>query len=222
MFDSSIAPTDFASILAASVHDMKKSLGTIRDLIKQLKQSNTPDNNLMQVEFEASRMNNSLMHLLALYKIEIEKFNLNIDEYSLNEILNDIKAQQSALLDLSHISLELEYDTQEQLCYCDFDLVSNAIGSILNNAQRYSEAQVILSAGKQNGYRYFSIEDDGAGFPEKLITSKEIDFHGGNTGLGLYFVSIIAKLHSTANKQGYIETSNTSRLGGAKFTLFLP
>ncbi len=222
MPNTTIAATDFASILAASVHDMKNSLCTIRDLIQQLKQSNTTDNQLMQLEFEASRMNNSLMHLLALYKIELEKFSLQIDEYSLNEVLNDIQAQQSALLELSQISLEVEYDSQEQLCYCDFDLISNAIGSILNNAQRYSEKHVILSAGNQNGYSYFCIEDDGAGFPEKLMASKEIDFHGGNTGLGLYFVSIIAKLHSNANKQGYIETSNTSRLGGAKFTLFLP
>ncbi|SHE18997.1 hypothetical protein BPUTEOMOX_2648 [methanotrophic endosymbiont of Bathymodiolus puteoserpentis (Logatchev)] len=60
-------------------------------------------------------MNNSLVQLLTLYRIEAENFTLNIDEYSASEILNDIKAQQSSLFDLSNIVLEIK---------CNEDLLS--------------------------------------------------------------------------------------------------
>lgn len=223
MPDSSVtlSPIDFSTILAISIHDMKNSLGTIRELVQHLKQANIPDKNLMQLEFETSRMNNNLMQLLALYKIEIEQLRLHIDEYSSNDILNDVKAQQSALLELNHITLEIECN-EDTLCYCDFDLICNAIASILNNAQRYSQQKVILSTGQYEDYTYFSIEDDGEGFPDNLLMENDIDFNNGNTGLGLFFVSTIARLHCNGDKRGYIKTSNDSRLGGAKFTLFLP
>ena len=221
MTRSAYTPVDFSAVLASSIHDMKNSLGTIRELITQLSLTNASDKYLMPLEFEASRMNNSLMQLLALYKIEIDKFSLNIDEYTVCEILNDIKAQQSALLDLSNITLEIEYN-EDHLCYCDFDLICSAISSILNNAQRYSQQKIILSAGQYEDYIYFCIEDDGQGFPDNLLATNEINFNTGSTGLGLYFVATIARLHTHNNKTGYIKTENNSRLGGAKFTLMLP
>jgi len=222
MQSSTLSVPDFSAILASSIHDMKISLSTIRDLISQLNQSNADNAQLMQLEFEANRMNNSLMQLLALYRIEIERFSLQIDEHSSLEILQDIKAQQSSLLALNDIHLELE-NTKDFSCYCDADLIGNAISSILNNAQRYSLHKIILSTGKTaDSFTYFSIEDDGPGFPDILLNTKMIDFNTGNTGLGLYFVAIIANLHRHDGKSGYITTDNDSRLGGGKFTLYLP
>ncbi len=219
---SSLSTPDFSAILASSIHDMKISLSTIRDLISQLSHSNAGNAQLMQLEFEANRMNNSLMQLLALYRIEIENFSLQIDEHSSLEILKDIEAQQSSLLALNDINLELE-NSDDFSCYCDADLIGNAISSILNNAQRYSQHKIILSAGKTtDGFTYFSIEDDGPGFPDILLNTKMINFNTGNTGLGLYFVAIMANLHHNGDKYGYITTNNDSRLGGGKFTLYLP
>jgi len=216
-----LTPISFSAILGSSIHDVKNSLGVISELIRQLKQTNTANKHIMQLEFEASRMNNSLVQLLTLYKLEAENFTLDIDEHSVSEILNDIKAQQSSLFDLNAIELEIECD-EELLCYCDFNLICSSISSILNNAQRYSQKKIILSAGQQEGYVYFRIEDDGAGFPGNLMCTDKVDFKTGNTGLGLYFISVIASLHSNGKSTGYISTTNDSRLGGANFSLFLP
>jgi len=221
MTPSPVTPISFSAVLGSSIHDVKNSLGVISELIQQLKKTNTENKHILQLEFEASRMNNNLIQLLTLYKIEVENFTLNIDEHSVSEILNDIKAQQSSLFDLSDVGLEIECN-ENLLCYCDFNLICNSINSILNNAQRYSHKKIILSAGQQDNYVYFRIEDDGAGFPENFTRTDKVDFKSGNTGLGLYFVSIIANLHSNGNKSGYISATNDSRLGGANFSLFLP
>jgi len=221
MIHSQVSPISFSAILGSSIHDVKNSLGVISELIQQLKQTNTENKHILQLEFEASRMNNNLIQLLTLYKIEAKNLTLDIDEYSVNEILNDVKAQQSSLFDLNDVALEIECN-EDLLCYCDFNLICSSINSILNNAQRYSHKKIILSAGQQDGYVYFRIEDDGAGFPENFTNTDKVDFKTGNTGLGLYFVSTIANLHSSDNKSGYISTANDSRLGGASFSLFLP
>ncbi|MDF1583032.1 MAG: HAMP domain-containing sensor histidine kinase [Methyloprofundus sp.] len=221
MSHSPITPISFSAILGSSIHDVKNSLTVISELIQQLKQTNTKNKHILQLEFEASRMNNNLIQLLTLYKIEAENFTLDIDQYSVSEILNDIKAQQASLFDLSDVDLQIECN-EDLLCYCDFNLICNSINSILNNAQRYSHKKIILSAGQQDGYVYFRIEDDGAGFPDNLLRTDKVNFKTGNTGLGLYFVSVIANLHSNGNKFGYISTTNDSRLGGASFSLFLP
>ncbi len=218
---------DFATILASSIHDMKNSLASIRGLITDISlKSNNATPEFSQLEIESNRMNNSLIQLLSLYKMEIEQFNVAIDEYAVEDMFADITANQSNLLKLNNISIDTEYEQHDDdLCFCDFDLITSALSTILNNAQRYANSKIILSTGIIDNYRYFSIEDDGRGFTEDLLVNNkqtDLNFYSGNTGLGLYFVAAIAKLHFTEDRFGYIQTSNESRLGGAKFSLFLP
>lgn len=219
---------DFSTILASSVHDIKNSLATMRELISQVAdtQESKKSSEFIQLEFEANRMNNSLIQLLELYKIDSEKFTLNIDEYLTDDILNEVKAQQAPLLQLNNISLSI--DCPEDLyCYCDYALICIALSSLLNNAQRYTQAKIHLSAYQEQDYLVFSIEDDGAGYPEQIlaidpVNSQQRDWITGSTGLGLHFVSTIATLHTSKKHQGMIKFDNNSGLGGARFRLFLP
>ena len=91
---------DFSAILAASIHDMKNSLGTMMSLIEAQLNSQEPpyDPDTVQMEFEANRLNNNLMQLLVLYKIESKRFMLRLDEYPATEILEDIVAQNKPFL----------------------------------------------------------------------------------------------------------------------------
>lgn len=222
-------PIEFPAILASSVHDIKNSLTTVRELIMQLaaKQQSSKNKDFIQLEFEANRMNNSLVQLLELYKIDSEKFSLDIDEHSVCDILQEIKAQQEPLLKLNQIELSIECP-EDCFCYCDFNHICNALGSILNNAQRYTNTQIRLSAYEEDEYIVFSMEDNGKGYPSQLLsidythTTPSASSISGSTGLGLHFVSTIASLHTTKSRAGFIKIDNDSCLGGARFRLFLP
>jgi K+-sensing histidine kinase KdpD len=220
---------DFPAILASSVHDIKNSLATVRELIANLaaKQQSSKSHDFLQLEFEANRMNNSLVQLLELYKIQADKFSLIIDQESVMEILQEVQIQQDPLLRLNKINMTIEC-SDDLYCFCDYNQISNALSSILNNAQRYSHKQIRLSAYEEDEYIVFCMEDDGDGYPPHLLTT---DFNApkviinqvsGSTGLGLQFVSTIAALHKTQDRQGYIKIDNDSELGGARFRLFLP
>jgi len=228
MSNSENKSSEFPTVLASSIHDIKNSLATVRELIIQIaaKQQSSKNHDFMQLEFEANRMNNSLIQLLELYKIDSDKFNLEIDEYSTCEILQEVTAQQTPLLQLNNITLSIDCP-EDDYCYCDYDHICNALGSILNNAQRYTHTKIHLSAYQENDYFVFSMEDDGNGYPENLLSINNMDTLSvnqisGSTGLGLHFVATIAALHTSKALKGFIKIDNDSTLGGARFRLFLP
>lgn len=228
MTEPSLPSTHFSAILASSIHDIKNSITHVRGLISQLSKnqgySDTPE--LQQLEQEANRMNSSLVQLLILYRIDSALFKPTIEEYSALEILEDIAAQYQNLLTLSHIELQI-HCTDEIFCYCDDSLISSVLASIVNNAQRCCRRKIAVSVYTVEHFTCFCVEDDGAGYPEQILADanknfSESDFSAGNTGLGLYFAAIIARLHHNGDRMGYIKIENSSHLGGAKFSLFLP
>ncbi len=228
MPNTHMLPIDFPAILASSVHDIKNSLTALRALLSQLENTykDIKPSEFRQLEFETNRMNSSLMQLLTLYKIDLSQFSLAIDEHSAADILEDVVAQQSTLLSLSNIQLITECHG-DLFCYCDSTLISNALCTLVNNAQRYCLNKILLSAVQEDDYVVFCIEDDGQGYPGSLMSSDykqlpQIDLVTGNTGLGLFFAETIAQLHVQSDKQGFITTDNNSQLGGARFKLYLP
>ncbi len=215
----------FPTLLASTIHDIKNSLSVVLQLTRIFSTKYQSDPDLLQLEFETHRINNSLMQLLVLYKIDHNKFQADIDEHPASDILAEVRAQHILLLEGRHISLSIQ--CKADLLFCDNTLVCNALSTLLNNAQRYSRSSIFLSAYPEGDFICLAIEDDGEGYPAAMLETDpndldKIDWISGNTGLGLHFVSTIAALHENNGRQGYIKIDNDSRLGGARFRLFLP
>ncbi|MGY6276897.1 sensor histidine kinase [Methylomonas sp. MgM2] len=218
----------FPMILASTVHDIKNSLGTLLELIHGLSLNQLAEHGDIsrQLEFEANRINHSLIQLLVMYKIDSHKFGLVVDEYPAIDVVNEAVAQQDRLLQTSNINVQVEC-AADLMCYCDYQQISNAIGNILNNAHRYTKESIVISVDEEEGYLKFCVEDDGEGYPAALLNADlndpaDLDWISGNTGLGLYFVASIAGFHKNRDKVGLVRIDNQSRLGGARFCLFLP
>lgn len=218
----------FATILASTVHDIKNSLGAFSGLIQQIKsaQADSGNHDLDQLEFEADRVNQSLLQLLTLYKIDSKKFCLSIDEHPASAILDEIRAMQSSLLQRKHIELKIDC-AADLMLFCDQLQISNALATIVNNAERCGCHLIRLSATQTQDHTCFIVEDDGPGYAPDLLEAdpnneQATDWVSGGTGLGLYFVAVIAALHRNAGKTGFIRLDNDSTLGGARFRLFLP
>jgi len=211
----------FPTLLASTVHDIKNSLGALMEHIHELA-GKQPSEDIDRLEFEAHRINHSLMQLLVLYKIDSDKFGLSIDEYAAQDVIGDAVSQQRT----AAVALQVDC-SGDLLCYCDFQQIGNALGTILNNALRYCHKQILISAEQVDGFVKFCIEDDGAGYPQCLLDAdlgdtRQTDWVQGNTGLGLYFVATLAGLHKNGDNTGWIAIDNQSRLGGARFSLYLP
>lgn len=95
------------------------------------------------------------------------------------------------------------------------------IGNLTDNACKWAETMVVLSAKPKNGSLHIYVEDDGPGIAQEqreaiLDRGKRLDEQTEGQGLGLAIVMDIIK-----NYQGSIQIE-TSALGGALFLISIP
>lgn len=222
---------DFSLIIASAVHDMKNSLGmllhSVDGLCDQIPEDLQSKLNTATIKYEAERVNSYLVQLLGLYRLQNKKLSLHIDEYYLADLLDEHKAQYQEVLDSRNISLSV--DTEQSLTwYFDRELILGVINNALNNASRYTKNKIELCAYESEDALKIEVHDDGDGYPQFMLDAdpgeinKNINFSTGSTSLGLYFASMVTKLHVQGERQGEITISNGGRLGGGVFTVTLP
>lgn len=223
---------DFSDILASSIHDMKNSLGlilsTLDDLVADPANRIADPRKASLLQHEVQRANNNLIQLLTLYKLANEQLVVRIFEYNLEDLLDEVIANNLAVC----VALDLELTARcdpDLSGYFDADLIRGLLDSAIGNARRYAKGRIQLSADRDAGCLLIRVEDDGAGFPSRLIGL--FDRPAGQphdpeepdrTQLGLYFASKIATLHRNGDKTGRILLKNAHDLPGGCFELRLP
>jgi len=224
---------DFSMLLASAAHDMKNSLSLVINTLdeileqnEQLKQCQISEP-LQQIGYEAKRVNSHLVQLLSLYKIEKEHYRPYFDLHPVYDFLDEQLLYFQSTLEFNHIDHQLQCDETLQWVFDD-ELISGVINNIINNSVRYTTSKILVRAEQRDDYLVIHIEDDGGGYPEKMIngnqprTSGSLSLFSSNTGLGLYFSEVIAKAHSHDMLKGFIELSNHQTLSGGCFSIHLP
>lgn len=224
---------DFSSVLASSVHDMKNSLGLLLQTVENLEERaeeplDQRQKHYQSLRYEAMFLNQQMVQLLTLYKLDRRLYSPNIESWPLAEILEEVALQHAPLF--VPRGLDLNWDCSADLDgFCDRELVGGVLGHALHNALRHARNGVRLSAAPQAAGQgvVLLVEDDGKGFPEHALLPEDAvarapDFASGSTSLGLYFSQLIARLHCSRGISGHLLCDNDSRLGGARFALYLP
>ncbi|WP_100640471.1 sensor histidine kinase [Marinobacter salexigens] len=220
---------DFSMVLALTVHDMKNSLGMLLNSLDELRTENYDNLNdsskLNTLQYEAERIHNDLVQLLGIYRLGENNLSAHIEEHSVPEFLSEHLARHTPLLE--GLGIECTIEVEAISGYFDADLLTGALNNIINNAIRYTESRIRLTANERDGYLVIGIEDDGEGYPESMqhtgtLSFKSLDFNTGSTSLGLYFVSAIANLHSEGERTGYLKIRNGGEIGGGVFEIWLP
>lgn len=221
---------DFAMVMASAVHDMKNSLSMLLHSLDEIREE-LPENmrqsgKVATLQYEAERVNNDLIQLLGIYRLQNENLSLHVDEYYVSDFLDEQAARYELLLKARQIELKVDCDPQ-LIGYFDRDLVSGILNNTLTNASRYTKDTVQLSAYETNAGLVLEVADNGRGYPNSMLDApgdilKGIDFSTGSTSLGLYFAAQVAELHQQQGKKGYIELANDSVLGGGAFRIYLP
>ena len=100
-----------------------------------------------------------------------------------------------------------------------------ALGNLVDNALRYGEAAVLLSAAAEDGHVTLRVRDGGGpGFPPELVehaferfTRADRARSRGGAGLGLAIVDAVARAHG-----GRAGAANQRGRGGAEAWIELP
>ncbi|GGC80087.1 sensor histidine kinase [Marinobacter halophilus] len=220
---------DFSMVLASAVHDMKNSLGMLLNTVDELRIEHEStlagSDKFNMLQYEAERMHNDLVQLLGIYRLGENNLSAHIDEHFLPDFLSDHMARHMPLLD--GLGIEYVIEADEINGFFDDDLLTGVLNNTINNAIRYTENKIRLTAREEKGYLVIGVEDDGKGYPESMqhtgtLSFKSLDFKSGSTSLGLFFASSVAKLHREGEKTGSIKLRNGGRFGGGVFEIWLP
>lgn len=218
----------FSDILASIIHDMKNSLGMVINTLDELALENDDQDNpkITTLQHESKRLNNNLIALLSLYKIENERLTANVEEINVNDFLEEIVIDNQSLAKAKGI--QLEYACEAGLAgYFDEWLIRGAINNLIGNGVRYTSSRILIHAEMVGHYLVFRIEDDGTGFPASMIEAQTAfnrnkSLSDGHTQLGIYFASMVAATHRNSGREGYLELSNRHQLPGGCCSIWLP
>jgi|GEM_PF-518822 signal transduction histidine kinase len=166
-----------------------------------------------------ARLSRLSQTLLKISKIENQEFQLD-DEFTMNELIAAIRDELDMLAERN--DMEIECDISPCRFFGNRSLFQAMIYNLIKNALLYAkeESSVLISGKKSSAGYQLSIEDEGSGFPDWVMTSQSKRFirssqkHDSH-GLGLSIAQAIADLHGIR-----LELFNTSR--GANVTLYIP
>ncbi len=222
---------DFASVMAVAVHDMKNSLSLLMQTIEDLSKSLPPAQNesrqqIVDLHYEANRMNTTLVQILSLYRAELDSLPLNIDECFMEDLAYELIESNKTYTKQKNITCIVDVDS-ELSWFTDKDLLFLLMNDVLVNAIRYGASEIKISTLVENGYLCISVEDNGSGYPQRMLDMSDAAMASlcvseGRTGLGLFFARMIAQTHKNKNRQGSIKLSNNSVTGGSIFKVLLP
>ena len=221
---------DLEMLLASCIHDMKNSISMILNSVDHMGFDEEKDPNkrehIANLRFEASRLNNDLIHLLGVYRIKEQELPVVIDEHEVWETLNDQVLKNELLIKKYNVNLEIDCD-EDEIWYYDSELIGGVINNILVNTVRYTKGTIRLKAFPIDGTLCIEISDDGNGYPENMLlepdTPKEgLNFRSGSTSLGIYFAAKVARMHKRGENKGHITLQNGGDLGGGIFTIYIP
>jgi heavy metal sensor kinase len=143
----------------------------------------------------------------------------SLDAHALLEAVRDRYARRAAEHDTT-----IDVSTPHPLAIeADGLRLEQALGNLVDNALRYGEGPIDLTARPVDGQVALSVRDHGSGIPDEFIASAFERFtraesarSRGGAGLGLAIVQAIADAH------GGTATAANAEDGGARMTVLLP
>ena len=220
----------FADILASLIHDMKNSLGmvinTLEEFTGDTEGARIDRKKIVALQQEAKRLNNHLLELLTLYKIENERITPHVEEWNVGDFLEEIIIENRASAEAKQVQMKWCGDPG-LYGYFDEGLIRGVINNLLGNGLRYTSSNLLVSGGHEKGYLVLRVEDDGEGYPAEMLDTRAGEWQsdelvGEHTHLGLYFAAMVAKMHHNKDRRGHISLSNGHTLSGGCFSLWLP
>lgn len=141
---------------------------------------------------EVERLSRLAEDLLVLARVDEGRLPLRREEISVRELLETVAGRFGGAVDVRALNADSIVGDRLRL--------EQALGNLVDNAQRYGRGIVRLEAERSDGSFTFRVTDEGDGFPPDLLpferfTRGDDARDRGGSGLGLAIVAAIARAH---------------------------
>ncbi|MBZ5592212.1 MAG: DUF4118 domain-containing protein [Acidobacteriia bacterium] len=195
-----------AALLDALAHDLKTPLTSIKGAVSHLlaKPRDADEKELLTIaNEEADRLNQLVVEVLEMARIEAARFHPDRSPHAVSEIISAaVQAQEESL---KGRRVELHIDEPLPAADIDFEFIQQVLKQLLDNAVKYSPvgSPVTISASVAGERIVISITDRGKGIAEDEQARIFEKFYRGRasrgqvlgTGLGLSIAKGIIEAH---------------------------
>ncbi len=210
-------------------HEFKTPLGIIKGFAEGFKDNIAENKKEYYIDVildEVEKMDELVMDLLDLARLESRVYELNAENFSAADLIDEVGSRLNKSMEEKHIELELEIGESDLGVLADRRRIEQVMTNILSNAIRHTDnnGSIAIVAKKKENEICVSVENTGSHIGEEDLdkiwdrfyrAEKSRDRKTGGTGLGLSIVKNILELHHS--KYG---VENTGK--GVKFYFSLP
>ena len=199
------------SFIANISHDLRTPMTTITGFVEGILDGTIPKEKhewyLSVVLDESRRLSRIVNDLLDISRLEQGKFNLEMQDFDINELvrLSVIKLEKN--ITDKDIQLSVEFESENLFVYADKDAIARVLTNLLDNAIKFTNEKgfIDIKAGTKDGRCYVSVQNSGLGIAEEELrhifdrfykTDKSRSLDKNGAGLGLYIVKSIMQAHN--------------------------
>lgn len=182
-------------------HEIKTPLGIINGFseLVELEQDEKKRNEYIDIiQNEAKRINELVLAMLDLSKLESQNISLTMEDVDLLDIVDESLDSMAYLLEKKNIHLNAELDSAT--IHADHFKIEMVINNFISNALRYTEDGKSVYVHLDE--HCFEVENEGAQIPNDEVEKIWLTFHKVDkarneegTGLGLAICKAILDLH---------------------------
>lgn len=198
------------SFVANISHDLRTPMTTITGFVEGILDGTIPKEKhewyLSIVLDESKRLSRIVNDLLDISKLEQGSFNLEMQDFDINELtrLTVIKFEKN--ITDKDIQLSVEFESENLLVNADKDAISRVLTNLLDNAIKFTNENgfIDIKVGMKDNKAYVSVQNSGLGIAEEELahifdrfykTDKSRSLDKNGAGLGLYIVKNIIQSH---------------------------
>lgn len=224
-----------SSFLANMSHELRTPLNSILGFADvMLEELDGPLTDYMRNDLGLIYKNGQhLLHLindvLDMAKIESGKMNLNIEKFTLHEIIDEVTSITAPLASAKNISLFIEPDSDKEVqVSADKIRIRQVMINLVNNAIKFTEkGKIAIRTVHEGNHVLISVKDTGLGIPANMLEGVFQEFTQvdtsttrkvGGTGLGLPISRRLIEMHG-----GRLWAESSGVNGeGSTFFVYLP
>ena len=214
-------------LLQASIaHDLRNPIAIIQGYAQYLQLSLSGDRisrekissvvaNILHTSHRLERYTDSLRTISRLEELEVQVQPVNFASLS-----SDMREDLSLLTEEKHLEMDWENTVDQKELNLDTKILYRILENLIGNAVRFANRKIKVQFSYYQGLLTTTVSDDGPGFPQKVLNSKDSYTYMGSDdenhlGMGLAICRVLCRKHG-----GQLTLSNSDQ-GGAtiKFVL---
>ena len=207
-------------------HDLRNPIAIIQGYAQYLQLSLSGDKisrekissvvaNILHTSHRLERYTDSLRTISRLEELEVQVQPVNFASLS-----SDMREDLSLLTEEKNLELDWENTVVEEGLNLDTKILYRILENLIGNAVRFANRKIKVQFSYCQGLLTTTVSDDGPGFPQKVLNSKDSYAYMGSDdenhlGMGLAICRVLCRKHG-----GQLTLSNSDQ-GGAviKFVL---